>query len=237
MANPARELADLLEMWQVPQNRSPMQARTASAKERGTDWSRDHTNACRLLVDIDRWIKRIEQRGIPVDGYWETLPRWQRAVFSTDHAWGQQFAGGAVAIERDPLHILRSLAVSIDLAGGALDITPATAAAALKIIERTEVLVREAAEISDSLRHHILGMLAELREVIESGAGDRIGPLVAEVIGTATLVAERAPEPQRAKWRTVASDWVVQFTAAYAATEAVPLLEKAAHAASNAIGS
>lgn len=230
MTNPAAELATLLRSWSVPSGRSPRQARETAAQELGRSVSDEQARACRYLANIERWIARLELRRIDVSGYRANQPRWQEAVFSVQVPYDIVVQREAPAIKADPMHSLTNLAGAIDLAGALVELAPETLERAMDAIVSAEEFVRTATGISQSLRLHLLGLLAAIREALEDGAPDRAAPLVAEYVGTVMMTSERVPESQRSAWRHHAGDWVKQFSAAVAAQGALPLLMGATQA-------
>lgn len=129
------------------------------------------------------------------------------------------------------LRLLRSLAITTDVAGGSVQLGPESIEKVEAAITDAEDFIKGAEEIRDSLRLHLLGLLAAIREAVENGRADQAGPLVAEFIGTTSLTAEVVPEPHRSAWRQKASDWVLQFSANVAAGDGIPLVASSATAA------
>ena len=237
MTNPATELAALLQSWTVPQGRAPRQAREAVANELGRSVTEEQARACRHLADIERWIARLELRGINVSGYRANQPRWQEAVFSVHVPYTAAVRSETAALPADPMHSLTALSGAIDLAGGVLELSPESFERAMSAVTSAEKFVQGADGISQSLRLHLLGLLAAIREALGEGAPDRAAPLVAEYIGTVLMTSERVPDGKRAAWREHATDWVTQFSAGVAAGGSLPLLTGVVQTIVTAIGS
>ena len=230
MKNPARELSDLLERWSVPRGYSPHSLRTHLAEEAGETFATEHTAACRYLADVSRWIDRLEVRGLDVEPWRATIPRWQEAVFSVHVPWTTQVQGARESINADQLRILKGLAGAIDLAGGTLELSVDTIDRAISLVETSEEFVRAADDLSESMRLHLLALLADIRDALINGPADRVGPLVAEVVGTMTLATERVPEERRPRWRDLTKEWVFQYSVGFAAGQTLPVLTYVARA-------
>ncbi len=226
----------MLGEWAVPSG-SPRKHRDRVATSRGSTFSAEHARACRYLAEIELWIQRLRARNVNVSGFEATYTAWQEAVFSVQLPWLSAVGSATPAIGNAQLHLLTSLGAAIDLAGGAVEISPATIGAVEEIIAKAEEFVHQSAGIPESLRLHLLGLLAEIRECVNSGRADRAATLVSEFIGTVDLTAERVPEDEKSNWRGLAHDWVVQFSANVAAAGTLPLLAAGWQAAQLAIGS
>ncbi|WP_143469623.1 hypothetical protein [Kytococcus aerolatus] len=87
MANPARELAQLLESWRAERTTTPLAIRRKRAQEEGTSLAAQHDRAIALYSETLAWIERLANGGIEVDHFREATPEWQAALFSFNFAW------------------------------------------------------------------------------------------------------------------------------------------------------
>lgn len=231
MMNPASELVAMLVEWEIPVNTQPMQHRQAVAREKGSTLHAEMRRATDCLSRIEQELTRLRARGADTEDFDSALLRWSNSVYSIDEDWSVIDGQSArPVVSAGDLRLLRALALAIDLAGGAIQLAPETIQALELTIVDAEKFVQAAPGITESLRLHLLGLLAAIREAVGNGAADRAGPLVAEFVGTASLAAERVPVAEREGWRSMARDWVLQFSANVAATNVVPLIAASATA-------
>jgi hypothetical protein len=234
MVNPARELVTMLDAWAIPGGRASLDVRETFSREAGSTLEEQHLRACGYLRDISTWIERLSTR-IDVDPYRRAVPRWHAAVFAFETGWSVTTGNARRAISPPDRDLLIGLSNTIDLSGAALGITPASLPAVHKAIEDAEAFVN-GADITSSLRHHLLGLLAAIREAVEDGRTDRTVALVSEFIGSATLAAETAPEEQKQGWRDLTKEWVVAFTSGVAVQGVWPAMISAAEAVQQITG-
>lgn len=223
MLNPATQLAAMLDDWSVPAGHQPVELRRALSRDQGRTLEDEHLRACDYLREISAWIERLSGR-VDVGPYQRALPRWHASVFSFDTGWTNTAAQERRAINVTDRDLLIGLANLIDLAGATLGIAPASRATVDQAIEDAETFVKGAATIAESLRLHLLGLLAAIREAVDSGRSDRAVPLVTEFIGSVTLAAESVPEDEKQGWRDLAKEWAVAFTSGLAVQGAWPIL-------------
>lgn len=231
MRNPADELAEMLVEWEIPVNTQPLYHRQNVAREKGSTLHAEMRRATDCLSRIEQELTRLRARGANTEDFDSALLRWSNSVYSIDEDWSVVHRQGTrPVVSAGDLRLLRALALAIDLAGGATQLAPETLQAVEQTIRDAEKFVRSAPGITESFRLHLLGLLAAIREAVANGSADRVGPLVAEFVGTASLAAERVPEAEREGWRSMARDWVLQFSANVAAAGAVPLIASSATA-------
>lgn len=214
MGNSARELADLLTTWAIPQGRTPCDHRTITAREHGATLAADHALAMKLLTDVVQSISALERAGVDVSHFRETLPRWQDAVLSCDFLWRSAVGGDTPCLAPDPMRMLRALAGQIDLLGSVLAPPQDRIRAALARVDDAEAFVTDATDINDGTRYYLLGLLAEIREALTGGQPASAAPKVAEFVGAATMVAEAAApgSSARDRWRGFATTVAANFT-------------------------
>lgn len=213
MRNAAAELANLFDAWALPRGRSPQDHRAAVAGGHDRTLTEELSRAMQLFAKIEDHLEALERLNVDVTHFRDTLPRWQEAFLSFDHAWRQNLNGNANCIAPDHLRMLRALASQIDLMGAVLAPPAARIAAALRKVDEAEAFVRDAEDLSEGTRHYLLALLAEIREALVDGRPNEAAPKMAEFVGAVTLVEHASPDgsPTRAKWAAFVHDVAATF--------------------------
>jgi|GEM_PF-4952737 len=164
--NPAEELADLLDSWNMPgQDDMTIYARREGSSHDIVMWRR-HQHAMILLAQVGVALDNLERMGKNTAGWRIHEAELHRAIVLPDHIWGQP--AGAPMIDASAIGSLRALGTLIDLVA-----TPAPSTQA-KIDLLAEVLAEGVALVADESiplqpaeRAYILTLLQELRDVVE----------------------------------------------------------------------
>lgn len=210
MANPARLLAGILAEWrEVPPHKTPESSRNDRT------WAR-HRLAVRHLLEIEQFLRGMDEAGQPAEVFHKALPQWTAAVLSYNVPWQSNGSASRAAIDPRDLALLESLAVLMETAEYAAQLESDTLEPILAAVEACASLIRSSGVLSNDSRRYLLGLVTEARTSLEEigtfGEGHARRVLF-ELGGAMTSVAYQVADDQESpQWRQRAADLLQQIT-------------------------
>jgi len=216
MQNPAYELAEIFEGWEIPPRAIPIHARNNYAESIGETPEQVTNRAMRCLVEIIQRVDQLERVHGMVDiaAMRHGIPSWQAGVLSVGNPLAGPAANGRrPAVSPDSMVQLRLLGSVLDSYGAALQPTPDARSRVEGALDQAQSAIEDL-DISDSLRHHLLGLLARIREALAAGHPGEFASAVAEFVGTLHLYEQTENDPEkRSKWQKIRDDFLVPVAA------------------------
>jgi hypothetical protein len=206
MVNPAVELAKIFEGWKTDAQVGPVGARTNYARSLGVAQVEVVNRGMAHVVDLVSRARDLKAGGTDVEPFEWALPRWQAAFIAAaadERAAPLSDAERAnfpISIER--LNVLKSFGIVLDMHAAALQPRPEFVAGIEAAVDDAEEFVR-AAEISEELRHYLLGLLERIRAALREGRPTSMREAVAEFVGATVLVENTVDEEQRSGWAQI----------------------------------
>lgn len=205
--NPARELTKIFEGWTTDpttQSReSPASARTRYAKELGLPPYEVTLRAMQAMSALARRLDELQRAGVYDSAVLRAgFPAWVSAI--TNAQVSNSAAGQAIPpVKQEYMDNLRMLASVLDGYAHSLLPPPANLDRILAALRDAEADV-EQLDINDSLRHHLLSLLARIREAAQSGAPGEFFSASAEFVGaTQFFEAATMDAGQKSRWATL----------------------------------
>ena len=206
MVNPAFELAKIFDGWAVDPKTAPVGARRNYARSVDLSPAQVVNRGMGHLVDLVARGRDLKARGIDVAPFEWAIPRWQSAFIAaaadnrTSALSEAQREEYPISIER--LNMLKSYGIVLDAHAAALQPRPEFVARIEEAIDDAAQFVR-AADISEELRHYLLGLLERIRTAMHEGRPSSMRETVTEFVGTTVLVENTVDEKQRQGWAEI----------------------------------
>jgi hypothetical protein len=215
--NPARELGQLLDAWNEPGGKTHLGRREAVADERDSTFWGDHQRAVDLISEIGSRLDLLQAEGHNVDAQRRSLREYYRSVFLTgsELKWNATFSSGVPVecISDTARDMLRSIETLLDVQGGQY-LPPAPVLANLEAaITAAEEFVKSAEDINESMRLHLLGLLAAIREAVTNGDRSAATAATTEFVGNVNILSETT---KNKRWHEVGRDFLVNWSAGLA---------------------
>jgi hypothetical protein len=200
MANPAAELADLLETWgRIPNGTSIYTVRGSSSNGRGdVEMWRRHLDAVALLAQVDQSLRAMELSGRKVDHHVRAFPLWCEGMFAPNELWNQISQGVRESIDATAIDRLHSFA---DFLGSTEPGTMIGPAERLGIREAVgsliDLLGSDEVSLDDSSKRYIFELLSAIQRLADehlvTGTTDLVRR-INELYGALSLLADDLSE-------------------------------------------
>ncbi|MFD6140558.1 hypothetical protein [Promicromonospora sp. NPDC060271] len=206
MANPAFELAKILEGWKLEEKASPTSARLSYARSINAQQPEVVGSGMAHLVDLRSRISDLRARGTDVEPFEWALPRWQAAFISaagdirTSALSPDERRDYPISIER--LNGLKGFGIVLDAHAAGLQPRPEFVARIDAAINEAQAFVRDA-DISEEHRHYLLALLARIRSAMYEGRPAQMREAVNEFVGATVVAESTAEEGQKKGWANV----------------------------------
>ena len=228
MSNPASELADLLEGWQVADEQSVTATRALAAGLRpqrrpSAELWRSIADAVSKIVAYERAVDTMEAAGRNVTHYRQVLPEIYGSVFAPDVQWGSRQSAAGVNVSQPTLANLRMAADAME----ALGLTTLGADG----IEAVRLTLRELRELVQGLppsqdRDFLLGQVVQAIIFTDQAGrfgGDAVRETVAQVVVRIDDLDESGDltDDQRSKMGALRRELILAFAGEGGGTLAV----------------
>lgn len=234
VANSATLLADLVERWRLPANKTPEEHRGAGAHPSTQEFWTDHVLAVRWLNEIDDALIAMEAMGEETAHYRQSQPAWYAAVFAQSVPWGSRPTNKTqqrpIADRRD-IALLRALGQQLESVGYAPRVAASDLESLRAAVNEAHDLIIET-PLDDAVRRYLLGLVSEARACLDELAAFgsiRLRDVTFTLGGALNAAAETAvPPAHKQRWRdtarTVLAQIAVQGTAGALGTMGAHLL-------------
>ncbi|GAA1768364.1 hypothetical protein [Agromyces humatus] len=192
MSNPATELAQILESWEVPRGQSAYNARAVEGEDNVAFWTRQ-AQAVTLLRAVIAEIDAMQAAGDDVSAYSAYIATWSEGIFCFHNGWQSGHSQGGTAVEMPSLLALKSLGLLLSKTGRAVGSSPTQRATLLACLaEALQLIESELDDWDRSEKEYLYRLVASARGALEEhpllGEID-IRKLLNELIGALTGVA------------------------------------------------
>jgi hypothetical protein len=205
MANPAFELAEILEAWRPGKSGGPKGAREDYAHVLRTEPHAVVSLGMAHIVDLGYRISDLKTRGFNVETSEWALPRWQAAFVAAAHDNRTTILDHErhdYPMSPDALNGLKTFGMVLETHAAALQPRPEFAARIEEAVEQAEEFV-DSADVTEELRHYLLGLLARVRAAMHEGRPSQMREAMNEFVGATVVVENTVEESQRKGWADV----------------------------------
>lgn len=169
MANPARELADLLTGWRVvPRGQTTYGSRSADAPDDLGFW-RTQIRAVELLTLVSNVLRSASASGRQVGHYERAEPLWCRAVFAPDTSWNQPASSDTAHANSSTIDILYGLADYIDVTAGEVVVDSASQHVVAEALEEITSLL-SGLSLDPVEKRYVFELIMSIRSVLDESA-------------------------------------------------------------------
>lgn len=217
MSNPALELAELFEAWQIPRG-STAEASRKAAKPVGMTFWRQHSLAVEYLIQIEAELRAMQAAGDDVEDYVDYLRSWYEGVFAYRTGFRPGIPDGALAVPVDSYKMLKGLGLLLGKIGMRSVGSPTQRQSLLACIESAVGLIEdELVDWDRSEKEYLFRVLEAARALLKENAvlGEAdLRSMINELIGALTGIALdlRASEgPESTRFQTV-MNWIGRTT-------------------------
>jgi len=189
------------------------------------DFWRQQAHAVQLIHEIELHIAGMAAHGDDIEHYLEGLQAWYVAVFAYRAPWRTRTAEHRRIIEAGDLRLLRALAGHIESLRLVQPLDEDQARSILAALEEAEAAVRSAADVTESTRRYLLGLVAEARRTVldwQTFGAESARRATLELGGALYTLSEQAVQPERKEaWRQTAKKVTVQIMTGVATQGAI----------------
>lgn len=168
MTNAADTLADLLDSWEVPSQKTPVYARLQNDRASSLSFWRRHAHAVEMLCEVEHALNGLEAIGKNADHFRQDLVPIYQAIFGYSPGWGHKVpVEGLLAAPLESIKMLRSLGMVLDANGMNVEYDQADLESLQEALEEADRLLDEVPNLSSEERVFLYGLLAEARQCVE----------------------------------------------------------------------
>jgi len=214
VGNPARELLEILDSWNVPRGKTIYQVRRADGQNgAGNELWDAVLPAMRCLLTIDGLLDQLDDQGIPTEHYRINRPVWYEAVLRSRNDWAQSQSAGIQLVSPSERSSLMMFAEVLDARGLGSLLTGDTLDKLASLLAEAEDAALNVEGLSDETRARLTWHIQQARTFAgniarfgEAATVHAAQAVAADLVGIIQDEASEVPEADRERLRSMWRD-------------------------------